>query len=101
MRMHAPVLVPALLALAALFLLAADSSAIAGGRVQAKVPRWTERQAESALLSRAHVAYADCLPLGERGRRFQCLISYTDGGDWYLVLVPERDGYEVRHYEPA
>ena len=67
----------------------------------AKPPRWTERQAEPALLSRAHIAYADCLALGNRGRRFQCLIEYTDGGDFYLVLVPERDGYAVRHYEPA
>jgi len=39
--------------------------------------------------------------LGHRGRRFQCLIEYTDGGDFYLVLVPEHDGYAVRHYEPA
>jgi hypothetical protein len=74
---------------------------ITAGRAEAKPPRWTEHQAEAALLSRAHIAYADCLELGRRGRRFQCLIEYTDGGDFYLVLVPERDGYAVRHYEPA
>jgi len=74
---------------------------IAAGQAEAKPPRWTERQAEQALLSRAHIAYADCLELGHRGRRFQCLIEYTDGGDFYLVLVPEHDGYAVRHYEPA
>jgi hypothetical protein len=88
--MHAPALALALLAFA-----------FAAGQAEAKPPRWTERQAENALLSRAHIAYADCLPLSERGRRFQCLISYTDGGDWYLVLVPERDGYSVRHYQPG
>jgi hypothetical protein len=71
------------------------------GQAQAKPPRWTERQAEAALLSRAHIAYADCLELGKRGRRFQCLIEYTDGGEYYLVLIPEHDGYAVRHYEPA
>ena len=74
---------------------------ITAGRAEAKPPKWSERKAENALLSRAHVAYADCVPLGDRGRRFQCLIEYTDGGEWYLVLVPERDGYSVRHYEPA
>ena len=74
---------------------------IATGHADAKPPKWTERQAENALLSRAHIAYADCLPLGRRGRRFMCLIEYTDGGQWYLVLVPERDGYSVRQYEPA
>ena len=92
MRTHAPVLSLALLAFAFAF---------AAGQADAKAPRWTERQAENALLSRAHIAYADCLPLGERGRRFQCLISYTDGGDWFLVLVPERDGYSIRRYQPA
>jgi hypothetical protein len=74
---------------------------IAGGQAEAKPPRWTERQAERALLSRAHIAYADCIPIGERGRRFQCLIEYTDGGEFFLVLVPGRDGYSVRHYERA
>jgi hypothetical protein len=74
---------------------------IATGNADAKPPRWTERQAERALLSRSHIAYADCLPLGETGRRFQCLIEYTDGGEWFLVLIPGRDGYSVRHYEPA
>jgi hypothetical protein len=74
---------------------------IATGNADAKPPRWSERQAENALLSRAHIAYADCLPLGVRGRRFQCLIEYTDGGEWFLVLVPGHDGYSVRHYEPA
>jgi hypothetical protein len=74
---------------------------IGTGQADAKTPRWSERKAENALLSRAHIAYADCLPLGSRGRRFQCLIEYTDGGEWYLVLVPERDGFSVRHYERA
>ena len=74
---------------------------IVAGRADAKPPRWSERKAESALLSRAHIAYADCVPLGDRGRRFLCLIEYTDGGEWYLVLVPERDGFSVRRYEPA
>jgi hypothetical protein len=74
---------------------------ISSGAADAKPPRWTERQAERALLSRAHIAYANCLPLGDGGRRFQCLIEYTDGGEWFLVLVPGRDGYSVRHYEPA
>jgi hypothetical protein len=74
---------------------------IATGHAEAKPPRWTERQAETALLSRAHIAYADCVPLNERGRRFLCLIEYTDGGEWYLVLIPGRDGFTVRHYEQA
>jgi hypothetical protein len=74
---------------------------ISASHAEAKPPRWTEHQAESALLSRAHIAYADCVPLGERGRRFQCLIEYTDGGEWFLVLVPERDGFSVRRYEAA
>jgi hypothetical protein len=74
---------------------------IATGQADAKPPRWTEHQAENALLSRSHISYADCIPLSPRGRRFQCLIEYTDGGEWYLVLVPERDGFSVRHYEPA
>ena len=68
---------------------------------QAKGPRWTEQQAEQSLLSRAHIAYADCVPLPPRGRRFLCLIEYTDGGEWYLVLVPRRDGYAVRDLERA
>jgi hypothetical protein len=74
---------------------------LAAAPAQAKGPRWTERQAEEALLSRAHVSYADCVPLMPRGRRFLCLIEYTDGGEWYLVLVPRRDGYAVRELEPA
>jgi hypothetical protein len=69
---------------------------IAYGYADAKPARWTETQAEGALLSRAHIAYADCLPLAERGRRFLCLIEYTDGGQWFLVLVPEHDGFAVR-----
>jgi hypothetical protein len=96
MRMPVPVLVPALVAL-----VLAAGLAFAADRADAKPPRWTEHQAEDALLSRAHISYADCLPLGHRGRRFQCLITYTDGGDWFLVLMPELDGYAVRHYEPA
>jgi hypothetical protein len=76
-------------------------AALAATPAQAKAPRWTERQAEEALLSRAHVSYADCVPLMPRGRRFLCLIEYTDGGEWYLVLVPRRDGYAVRDLEPA
>jgi dihydroorotase-like cyclic amidohydrolase len=95
--MHAPALALALLALA----FAAGGFTFAADQAEAKPPRWTERQAENALLSRAHISYADCLPLGDRGRRFQCLITYTDGGDWFLVLVPERDGYLVRNYERA
>jgi hypothetical protein len=71
----------------------------ATGRADAKPPRWTERQAESALLSRANVSYADCLPLDAGGRRFQCLIEYTDGRERFLVLVPRRDGFAVRSYE--
>jgi hypothetical protein len=74
---------------------------IAAVPAEAKPPRWTERQAESALLSRAYMSYADCLRLDRRGRRFMCLIEYTDGGGWFLVLVPQRDGFSVRHYEPA
>lgn len=74
---------------------------ITSGQADAKPPRWNERQAERALLSRAHVSYADCLPLMPRGRRFLCLIEYTDGGEWYLVLIPGRDGFSVRNYERA
>jgi hypothetical protein len=93
--------VPAIaLALIALGLVTAIL-AFTAGRADAKPPHWTERQAENALLSRAHISYADCLPLGDRGRRFQCLITYADGGDWFLVLVPERDGYSVRRYQAA
>ena len=64
-------------------------------------PRWTERHAESALLSRPNIAYADCLPLDNNGRRFQCLIEYTSGKDRFLELFPRRDGFTVREYEPA
>src|SRR5688572_13013384 len=69
---------------------------IATVQVHAKPTRWTERQAERALLARAHVSYADCISRGGRGRRFLCLIEYTDGGEWFLVLVPQRDGFAVR-----
>ena len=64
-------------------------------------PRWTERQAENALLSRAHIAYADCVSPSGSGRRFLCLIEYRDGGEWFLVIVPERDGFSVQRYERA
>jgi hypothetical protein len=74
---------------------------VGAGPAAAKPPRWTEAQAENALLSRAHIAYADCLALGKRGRRFMCLIEYTDGGEWFMVIVPGRDGYSVRRYEPV
>jgi hypothetical protein len=74
---------------------------LAAAPADAKGPRWSEQQAEQALLSRAHVAYADCIPLTPRGRRFLCLIEYMDGGEWYLVLVPRRDGYAVRDLEHA
>jgi hypothetical protein len=72
---------------------------IAAGHADAKPQRWTERQAESALLSRAHISYADCLPLSNSGRRFQCIIEFTDGGERFLVLIPQRDGFAVRKYE--
>jgi hypothetical protein len=65
----------------------------------ARPQRWTERQAESALLSRANISYADCVPLGDSGRRFQCIIEFTDGGERFLVLIPQRDGFAVRSYE--
>jgi hypothetical protein len=67
----------------------------------AKPPRWTEHAAENALLSRANISYADCLPLSPDGRRFQCLIEYTNGNDRFLVLIPQRDGFAVRNYQPA
>jgi hypothetical protein len=74
---------------------------IAAGHADAKPARWTQRQAVNALLSRAHISYAACLPLSDRGRRFQCLIEYWDGGEWFLVLVPQRDGLVVTKYERA
>ena len=64
----------------------------------ARPQRWTERQAESALLSRANISYADCVPLGDSGRRFQCIIEFTDGGERFLILIPQRDGFAVRNY---